>query len=84
MTNYTGSRNILESIKDNLGDSATASGNLGITLLATLDSAGSGTAFEAVSGNLLVKYSYANGTSRSNTLPLNFSVPSFPFQLGNV
>jgi hypothetical protein len=81
-TKYTGNTIISGSITDSLGDSATASGTLGITLSATLDSHGTGTAAETIRGNLYFQYSYVNGYSGTDTRSLNLTTPSFAIQTG--
>jgi hypothetical protein len=82
-TNYSGTIDVSGSLQANNGTSGTFSGALGVTLSATLDPAGSGEATETVAGNIYAQYTYANGSSGSDTIPFDFSTPDLPFQSGN-
>jgi plastocyanin len=80
MTTYSGNIAISGTAEGG-GAAGTISGNLGITLSATLNSAGSGTATESVNGSFTIQYTYpASGT---NTVPVDFSTPGLPFQSGS-
>ena len=61
----------------------TASATFGVTLSSMLDGAGNGVASELASRNLSIHYVHADGSTGTNTVPLNLSIPSLPFQLGN-
>jgi hypothetical protein len=80
MTNYTGNIQVSGSAQA-AGATANISGNFGITLSASLNSAGSGTATETVNGSFTVQYT--SGGYGSQTVPFDFTTPSLPFQLGN-
>ena len=86
-TNYTGFLALSGSASDTAGDSSTYSGTFGVTLTATLDAVGSGTATETVGGaTSVLSYSYnytptGNGTG-GGTVPFSFVTPTLVFQQG--
>ena len=86
-TNFKGFLFLSGSARDNIGDSSTYSGNFGISLSATLDSSGTGSATETVGGNgSVMSYTYnytpsGYGTG-SGTIPFSFSTPTLQFQQG--
>src|SRR5438309_6489130 len=80
---YSGTITVSGSLQDSLGESGTFSGSIGITLSATLDSGGTGTAAETVKGSVSYQFIDVYGEAGSGTLPFDFSTPSFQFKTGS-